>query len=274
MAHPSSRRPAAKARPHRYELYERAVQDPAADIALLQRIFRKHADRPARLLREDFCGTAVMACRWVEQNPENEAWAIDIDPEPLAFARERHVAKLSPAQASRLHLERGDVRRVRHRKVDVTIAFNFSYFVFRTRAELLDYFRAARASLAPDGILALDHYGGLDATAELTETRRCRGFTYVWEQELYLSGTGEYHCHIGFRFPDKTRIRRAFTYRWRYWHLTELIDALKDAGFRSVELYVEQGDADGEGNGEFAHDPSAKSARDCGGIICYVLALK
>src|SRR5262245_54342712 len=127
-----TQRPGAKASPHRYDLYERAVQDPAADIALLQRVFRKHANRPARLLREDCCGTAVMAGRWVEQNPANEAWGIDIAPEPLAFGRERHVAGLPPGQAARVHLERGDVRTVRHRKVDVTVAFNFSYFVFRT----------------------------------------------------------------------------------------------------------------------------------------------
>src|SRR5262249_59861206 len=117
--------------------------------------------------------------RWVEQGRAQEAWAIDIDPEPLAFARERHVAALGAQEAARLHLERGDVRRVRHRKVDVTVAFNFSYFVFRTREELRRYFAAARRTLVPDGLFLVDCYGGAEYFRTPRERRRIHGFGYV-----------------------------------------------------------------------------------------------
>jgi len=257
----------------RYALYQEAVQAPEDDLGLLDRVFRRWRKRAPRTLREDFCGTALLCATWVRGRSERSAEGFDLDPEPLAWGRAHNLAPLG-AEAERVTLHQADVRTPSRRKVDLRVAQNFSYMVFRTRAELLDYFRVAHQSLAPDGVFALDHYGGLDATAELTETRRCSGFTYVWEQELYLSGSGEYRCHIGFRFPDQTKIARAFTYRWRYWYLTELVDVLRDAGFRSVELYYEQGDDSGEGSGEFAHDPSGRTSRDCAGIITYLIALK
>jgi hypothetical protein len=42
----------------------------------------------------------------------------------------------------------GDVREVKHEAVDVTVGFNFSYFIFQERADLLAYFRRAYESLA------------------------------------------------------------------------------------------------------------------------------
>ena len=45
----------------KYELYEKSVQQPDADVALVTRIYRNRYERPPRSLREDFCGTAVFA---------------------------------------------------------------------------------------------------------------------------------------------------------------------------------------------------------------------
>ena len=270
MERRATRRPRAKDRPHRYELYERAVQDPAADIALLERVFRKHADRPARLLREDFCGTAVMACRWVEQGPAHEAWAIDIDPEPLAFARERHVAALSAGEATRLHLERGDVRRVRHRRVDVTVAFNFSYFVFRTRQALRGYFEAARRTLVPDGLFVVDCYGGADSFRTQRERRRIDGFVYVWDQHAVDPISHSVTNFIHFELRDGTRMRRAFRYDWRLWTVPEIRELLAEAGFAHSEVYWEGTDrSTGEANGIFH---PRERAPDDPAWICYIAA--
>src|SRR5262245_66270670 len=57
----------------RHELYERAVQAPALDAAFYARWFEKYTGRPLRLLREDFCGTAVLACHHVKRHSENRA---------------------------------------------------------------------------------------------------------------------------------------------------------------------------------------------------------
>ena len=57
-----SRRPDAMARnADKYRLYQESVQDPESDVSFAQRIFKRRYGRPARLLREDFCGAAAVA---------------------------------------------------------------------------------------------------------------------------------------------------------------------------------------------------------------------
>src|SRR5262249_5274902 len=162
---------------------------------------------------------------WVAKGRGRTAEGFDLDPEPLAWGRDHNLGPLGRA-ARRVILHRQEVRTPGHRPADLRIAQNFSYMVFHERRELLDYFRAARADLARDGIFALDHYGGLEATEEMHEERSCGDFTYVWDQRLYLPGTGEYRCSIHFRFRDGSQLRHAFRYDWRYWSLPELRDLL------------------------------------------------
>ena len=264
-----ARRRAAE-RPDPYALYEQAVQDPDADIALVQRIYRKRYGRVPRLLREDFCGTAVMACRWVEKHPENHAWGIDIDPVPLGWSREHHVAGLRPAQAARLHLVRGDVRTVHHRRVDVTVAFNFSYFLFRTRDALRAYFAKARRTLADEGLFVVDCYGGADSFRTLRERRRVNGFFYVWDQHAVDPISHSVTNYIHFELRDGTRMRRAFRYDWRLWTVPELRELLAEAGFSHTEVYWEGTDRKtGEANGIFH---PRERAPDDPAWICYIAA--
>jgi len=46
----------------RHLLYTAAVQSVDVDLDFFQRIFRRKRGRPIRTLREDFCGTAALAC--------------------------------------------------------------------------------------------------------------------------------------------------------------------------------------------------------------------
>ena len=256
--------------PDPYALYEQAVQDPDADIALIQRMYRKRYERIPRLLREDFCGTAAMACRWVQQHPGNRAFAIDIDPVPLAWCREHHLAKLRPAQAGRLELVEGDVREVRGVPVDVTVAFNFSYFLFRTRDALRAYFATARRTLAPEGLFVVDCYGGADSFRTMRERRRVNGFVYVWDQFAVDPISHSVTNYIHFELRDGTRLRRAFRYDWRLWTVPELRELLAEAGFARTEVYWEGTDREtGEANGIF--NPRER-APDDPAWICYIAA--
>jgi hypothetical protein len=255
-----------------YQLYEEAVQDPPTDIALVERIYRSHFGRAPHRLREDFCGTAAMACCWVTRHPKNRAWGIDLDPEPLAWGREHHVAPLSPDQADRLVLLRGDVLDTEHEPVDITVAFNFSYFVFRERAQLVGYFEKSRARLNPQGMLVLDLYGGAEAQRTQTETREYDGFDYVWDQDVFDPIQHHAVNHIHFEFEDGSRIERAFTYEWRLWTIPELCDALGDAGFSKTEVYWEQTDRKtNEGNGVYYR---ARRADDDPAWVSYIVALR
>jgi len=145
MAKKQRRRAAATA--DKYALYQESVQDTESDIALAERVFKQEYGRPPRLLREDFSGTSLMACDWVTRHADNHAWAIDLDPEPLAWGRERNLAKLDAGQAKRVELVQADVMEAECGPVDVCVAFNFSYFLFKTREHLLGYLKKARSTL-------------------------------------------------------------------------------------------------------------------------------
>jgi len=259
-------------RADRYELYEKSVQDPDADIQLIDRIFRNHFDRRPELLREDFCGTALLARRWVEKRRGNRAWAIDLDPIPLIWGREHHIGLLRPDQAARIKLIEGDVLDIGHEKVDVTVAFNFSYFLFKTRSELRRYFETARATLKNGGLLLLDAYGGADSQRTGEEPRSVGKFTYVWDQYTFDPITDSVRNYIHFKFRDGSELRRSFRYDWRLWTIPELRELLAEAGFCETEVYWEGTDGDsGEGNGIFR---LCERAPEDPAWICYITAYR
>jgi hypothetical protein len=256
----------------KHELYQFAVQSPETDVAFLARTYRRIRGTRAKHLREDFCGTALLAAHWVRQGADFSAEGFDLDPEPLAWGRAHNLAPLGGA-AARVTLHQADVRAAQDRAPDVRCAQNFSYFTFRERAVLLDYFRGARKSLARGGIFVIDLFGGEEGTAILEEERKVdEGFTYVWQQAKYLPGTGEYHCNIHFEFKDGTKLQDAFRYEWRYWSMPELKDVLADAGFGNVRAYFEASDDDDEGNGDFVLDQQGKGSQECSGWIAYLVA--
>ncbi len=235
----SSRRPPRRrlARPaeDRHQLYERAVQDAPFEADLVESILRRHG-RPARRLREDFSGTALFAAEWVRRGPLRTAIAVDLDPAVHRWARRHRLPALGDA-ASRVRLIDADVRTSPGRSLDAIVAMNFSYSVFKTRADLGLYLRRARAALAPGGVVVLDAFGGFRAQKELVERRRIRGgVTYVWEQEAFDPITHEIRCAIHFEGPGRRRLRRAFTYDWRLWGIAELRELLAEAGFQAIEV--------------------------------------
>jgi hypothetical protein len=258
-------------RADKHILYERAVQHPPADVRFIQRTFRQYRGRAARVLREDFCGTAAMCAAWVKNHPGNRAWGIDLDEATLHWGIRHHLLPLG-RPAARVTLIRQDVRDPVEFRSDVVAAFNFSYFTFQERAALLAYFRRIRQSLTRDGILYLDLFGGPESM-DLREERTDFGdFTYVWDQAAFNPITHAITCHIHFEFPDGSRMRRAFTYHWRLWQIPELELLLREAGFRQSVLYWEGSDRkSGEGNGIYRPSRQGDNAP---AFVCYLVALK
>jgi SAM-dependent methyltransferase len=237
----------------KHVLYQRAVQAPADDAAFYARWFQKYTGRPLRVLREDFCGTAVLACHHVLRHPDNRAVGIDLDGPTLAWGRQHNVNPLLDAtQQRRLTLLQKNVLDVQSPKADAILALNFSYSVFKRRAELGAYIRNCYRSLKPGGILFLDAWGGPDVLQKQTDRTRHRGFVYEWEQRRYDPISHEIVCAIHFAFPDGTRMRDAFVYDWRLWTLAELRELFDEAGFDDVHVLWEgTNQATGGGNGVF-----------------------
>jgi len=254
----------------RHHLYQESVQDTESEIDFIEETWAALRKRPAELLREDFCGTANTACEWVRRDPQHYAIGVDLDPEVLEWGRINNLESLEPRQQSRIRLQQRNVLDSPGELADIVLAMNFSYYLFLSREDLLEYFRCIHAGLVDDGILFLDAYGGYDAPREIEEERECEGFTYVWEQASFNPIDATMTCHIHFRFPDGSRIDKAFSYYWRLWTLPEIRELLVEAGFSDVTVYWEGTDhKNNEGNG--IYQPATVGDADPG-WVCYIVA--
>ncbi len=255
-----------------HELYEESVQNVEQETDFLLDTFKKLRGRNPVSLREDFAGTANECCEWVSRDAAHTAIGVDIDSSVQEWGRQHHVAKLPPEARSRVQLITADVLTADTPKVDITVAMNFSYWTFDTRDKMRAYFQTVHEHLVDDGIFVMDAFGGSEAHEESKEKTKHDGFTYIWHQKKVDPVTGRMLCHIHFKFPDGSRIKKAFTYEWRFWTLPELQEILLEAGFSKVTVYWEGWDEDEEeGNGVF--EPVEEGEADPAWIV-YIVAQK
>lgn len=253
----------------KHVLYEISVQNVVDEVKFLDATYKTLRNKNAKTLREDFAGTTAAACEWVKTRDDCQAFAVDIDPEVLDWGRERHVAKLNSEQQQRIELVVGDVVEAKTPLADIIIGFNFSYFIFKTRDSLRAYFENARRNLQPDGIFMLDCFGGSEAYEECEEETKQDDFTYIWDQSSFDPVSGDIQCHIHFKFPDRTKMREAFSYDWRLWTLPEIREVMAEAGFKKSTVYWEGQDEDGDGTDEY--EPAERGDADPA-WIAYVVA--
>lgn len=242
-----------------HELYEEAVQNVETEIEFLLETFQHLKGRAPISFREDFCGTASASCEWVRTGALHHAVGVDIDSGVLEWGRVNRLGRLPEVDRPRVRLVNEDVMTVETEPVDILGAFNFSYWIFKTRDQLREYFSRVHASLVADGVFFLDAYGGPEAYEEQKEKTKYDGFTYIWDQAEFEPVTGRAVCHIHFKFPDGSRMKKAFSYDWRIWTLPELREILEEAGFKKVRVYWEEEDEDGEGTGEFSEDDTGEA---------------
>lgn len=258
---------------NRFDLYQRSVNSPETDVDFLIEAYETIRGRKPSHLREDFCGTANLAAEFLARDPKNTVEGFDLDPEPMKWGKGHNFGRVEDRDA-RMTWHEKDVRSPADKAPDVTIAANFSYWGFKEREELLGYLRSAHEDLAQDGIMVMDLYGGPEALNEMEEVRDIDGaFDYIWDQKIWEPGTGRYQCSIHFRFRDGSEMTDAFTYDWRFWHLTELRDILLEAGFSKVTCYFEGTDPDDEteGDGIFTPDPVGEN---CDAWLAYLVSEK
>ena len=255
----------------RHVLYEESVQCVEAEIDFVDETFKKLRGRKARLLREDFCGTANTSAEWVRRRKRNHAIGVDLDKDVQNWGRKQHLAKLRNGE-DRVTLLNEDVVTVNCDPVDAVLAMNFSYWIFKDRQRLRRYFENVYDGLVSEGIFFLDAYGGADAYREVRERTKYEKFTYVWHQASFDPINSHMLCYIHFTFPDGSRIKKAFTYHWRLWTLPEIRELLEEAGFQRSTVYW-QGTEEETGEGDGVFEPAERGEADEAWIV-YIVAEK
>ncbi len=236
----------------KHDLYQKSVQAPDVDAQFLARLYKKANDNPARLFREDFCGTAILSCEFVKRHSKNHAIGVDLDRPTLDWGRKHNLSDLSKDQHKRIRLIQDNVLKVHSPKADIIAAMNFSYSVFKTREAFGAYISNAHRSLNENGLFVMDAWGGAQSQELMEERKRMSGFTYVWDQFDFDPVSHHILCKIHFEFRDGSRIKNAFIYDWRLWTLPEMQELMTDAGFQDVHILWEGTEKKtGGGNGVF-----------------------
>lgn len=230
----------------KHVLYQQSVQDADVTQEFVDEIWASHREDKAMRMREDFCGTALFCAKWVQSEPGRTAVGIDLDRETLDWGIEHNINPLS-ADAKKISLLCQDVLDADvSSKFDVIVAFNFSYWVFKERQTLLQYFKRVREALDENSVFIMDMHGGPDAQFEMEEPTDMGEFDYVWEQAEFCPITHNTVCHIHFHFRDGSKLNKAFTYEWRLWTMPELRDILMEAGFSRIDTWFDEDDGTDE----------------------------
>jgi len=269
-------KPTLAQRADRFVCYEKSVQTPEHEVEFLEQAYREAYRRKPYSLREDFCGTFAVCCHWVKSHRRRTAVGVDLCGDTLEWGREHNLAALSDAEQKRVKLLQQDVRKRNRPPVDVLAAQNFSFWIFKTRDQLRDYFRIARSNLKKEGVMVMDMMGGGECYEEDLVDKRTivkgkKGFKYHWKQISYNPVTAEAKFAISFRFADGSKLKHAFEYDWRFWTIPEVRELLTEAGFRESHVYWEIEDEDEEDTGEWERGDDAPSHPSW---ICYLVAVK
>ena len=86
----------------KHKLYELSVQSPNWQVDYLPQFHEWLTGKPARLMREDFCGTGKISCEWVKRHKKNRAVGLDLDDEVLNYANTINKSELTPLEQKRV----------------------------------------------------------------------------------------------------------------------------------------------------------------------------
>jgi len=259
----------------KYDCYQQSVQEPEHEIDIFDQAFREAYNRKALKLREDFCGTFAVCCYWVESDSKRSAWGIDLCKETLQWGKNNNLNKLKEKDSRRVTVMEQDVRERSTPQVDVLAAQNFSFWIFKTREEVLEYFKVAYANLASEGVIVMDMMGGRDCyDSDLVDKRTIvkgkKGFKYHWEQAYFNPVNSHCKFYIHFKFADGSKMKKAFQYDWRFWTIPEVRELLMEAGFKDTVVYWEEDTEDDED----ATWSKVDEAPNDYSWLCYVVGIK
>lgn len=222
------------------------------------------------VLREDFCGTGALSQEWIKLSKNHQAYAVDLDPEPIEYALSHYYPKLTSEQQKRLNYREMNVLDRKIPPADIVLAMNFSYFCFKSREVMKTYFKNVYDSLNEDGVFICDIFGGSQCYDAIEDKVKHKGFTYYWDQAGFDPITNEATFYIHFKIGSK-KIEKVFTYDWRLWSMRELREIMYEVGFKSTHVYWEGTNRSGGGNGIFTRTETGEA---CLSWIAYIVGAK
>ena len=255
---------------NKYFYYKKAVQSPEEDVKFFTQVYRSVYKKNPVTLREDFCGTFSISVAWILAGGTRRAVAVDTDKEPLDYGKTRYLSRLKKTQKERLTILRKNVLNPSLPGADIISVSNFSYYIFKERKKLLEYFKKVRGKLKKTGLFIIDVFGGSDTDGPNEDIIKNRGFVYYWDQKSFDPVTNQAVFYIHFKRAGERKRQKQFTYDWRMWSLPELKDVLEDAGFSKIHVYWETSDKKGAGTGIFR---KKNSGEPCDSWVAYLTAL-
>ena len=270
----TSNEPTMADKADKFYCYQESVQEPEHEVEIFDLIYREAYGKKPLTLREDFCGTFAVCCEWVKSDKDRRAVGIDLCPETLGWGIENNLNKLDSSAKEKVEVLEKDVRSQTTPKVDILAAQNFSFWIFKTREEVVDYFRIAYGNLQDKGIMIMDMMGGkesyaTDVTDKRTIVKGKDGFKYRWEQAYFNPVTSDCSFYIHFKFGDGSRMKRAFEYHWRFWTIPEVREMLAEAGFKKSLVYWDVAPEDEEEKWS-----AVEEADNDDSWLCYIVGIK
>ncbi len=254
----------------KYYYYQESVQSPDNDVLFLRKAYKEfNGGNDPKVLREDFCGTFAICCEWAMLDSSFQSIGVDLDDEPINYGKENYLSQLNDDQQSRVQIIKQNVLSPELPSADVIVAVNFSYFIFKERSKLIEYFSNCKKSLNENGVLVLDCFGGSECMEENEEETEHDDFSYFWDQDSFDPVTNHAQFFIHFQPDGQKKKEKVFSYDWRMWSIPELKDIMLEAGFSEVKVYWEGTDDDGEGDGEFT---VVEKGEDCEAWVAYLVA--
>ncbi|MDD9890819.1 MAG: class I SAM-dependent methyltransferase [Gammaproteobacteria bacterium] len=260
----------------KFDCYQKSVQEPEHEVDIFIQAYKEAYNRKPLKLREDFCGTFAVCCSWVESDAKRSAWGVDLCDETLQWGKDNNLSKLKQKEAKRVTVLEQDVREFNTPQADVLAAQNFSFWIFKTREEVIEYFKIARANLASEGVIVMDMMGGRDCyDSDIIDKRTIvkgkKGFKYHWEQAYFNPVNSDCIFYIHFKFADGSKMKKAFRYDWRFWTIPEVREMLLEAGFRDTVVYWEEDDDDDDADAVWSRVEEAPNDYSW---LCYVVGIK
>lgn len=255
----------------KYRYYIDSVQAPDIDAKFFLEVYEELRGKKPQSLREDFCGTFIVCCEWVKLNPSFKAYGLDLDPEPVDWGKRNNLFLLKPEQQNRVSISLKNVLDKDVPNTDIVAAQNFSFFLFKKRQQMKEYFQNVYNSLNTNGIFITDCFGGSGCYEPNEEETKYKTYSYFWDQDTFDPITMEGMFYIHFKRKGEKKREKVFTYDWRLWSIPELKEIMFEVGFKDVQIYWEGTKKDGSGDGNFK---IAKVGEPCDSWISYIVGIK